>query len=139
MESIVKNVKHLIIKSIGKMIIDYPHFELLVSKVNHLVNRRPVAFKELLRNSGTEDDIPGTITPEMVVYGRELPSMNIIPQFHPDDSCDETLTTDTDHLREAFAKVRKANKKLVAVYHQEFLTQIITQATNKYYLSHTSN
>ena len=79
----------------------------------------------------TSDDIQGKITPGTLVYGRELPSMNIILQFHPGDSLDETYTTDTDHLREAFAKVRKANKKLMEVYHQEFITKLITQATNK--------
>ena len=62
----------LMIKAIGKTILDYPQFELLVSKTMHVINRRPISFKEALRDFTTEEEMPEPITPEMLLYGREL-------------------------------------------------------------------
>ena len=40
-EVLIKQTKSLIIKSIGKVIHSYPQFDLLVARVNHVINRRP--------------------------------------------------------------------------------------------------
>ena len=83
-ENCVKQVKHLMIKAIGKTILDYPQFELLVSKTMHLINRRPISFKEALRDFTTEEEMPEPITPEMLLYSRELISLNVIPGLQAD-------------------------------------------------------
>lgn len=74
-ECCVKQVKALINKSISKNILSLDDFQFLISKAAHIINRRPIAFKEGLRNSGSDFDV-SPITPN---YGRELVSANIIP------------------------------------------------------------
>ena len=80
-ENCVKQVKHLMIKAIGRKILRFPEFELLVAKTMHVVNRRPISFKEVLRDFSTEFEFPEPITPEMLLFGRELTSVNIIPDL----------------------------------------------------------
>ena len=82
-ESCVKMVKRLIYGSIKNNILDFREFEFIICKVVHLVNRRPIAFKSALRDfSGTE--VPEPITPENLIRGYNVVSLNIIPDLHPD-------------------------------------------------------
>ena len=94
-DSCVKLTKRLIYGAIGKNIINHRDFEFVVAKTKHLINRRPVALKDLLRDSS--DIVPEVITPEMLLYGRELVSLNIIPNLQepPDKDpewCNEELS-----------------------------------------------
>ena len=78
-EILVKLVKRLLHGSIRKNILSPCEFELLVSNVMCLTNKRPIAFKESLR----DDDIanaPDTITPEILIKGYSLATINIVPQ-----------------------------------------------------------
>ena len=128
-ESCVKQVKCLINKSVGKQRLIYPDFRLLISKVNHIINRRPIAFKEYLRSSGEQLDYPGAITPEMLIHGRELLSFNIIPKLQPDFF--QNFDPDDRDVSDDFRKLSKACDKLRDIYHEEFLVNLITQATDK--------
>ena len=130
-ESCVKQTKHLIVKSIGRLILEYAEFQLLIAKVEHVINRRPVAFRELLRNTKGEYDIPDAITPEMLLHGRELLSLNIIPQMQPVYDNDDEFVPCPDNFKKFFFKARKANSELINLYHGEFLHQLISQAVDK--------
>ena len=55
-------------------------FEFIVCKTVDLLNKRPVTFKESLRNL-RHDQVPFCITPEMLVYGYETGTLNVIPQI----------------------------------------------------------
>ncbi|RXG69589.1 hypothetical protein Avbf_08087 [Armadillidium vulgare] len=91
--------------------IPYRNFEFIVAQTVHLVNRRPVAFKEALRDSG--QDIPAAITPEILLKGHELISLNIIPNLQPDpeteDDIDISWTTDDtiNHIKDSYEKLKK--------------------------------
>ena len=82
-ESAVKLVKRLIFRSLRNNILGYFDCECMISKVVLFVNKRPVAFKECLRSDDSEVP-PNPITPEMLMHGRELPSINCIPKLQPD-------------------------------------------------------
>ena len=49
-EICVKQVKYLIYKSIRNVVLNVSEFEFLIAKVISLINKRPVAFKEVLRS-----------------------------------------------------------------------------------------
>ena len=124
-ECLVKQVKSLITKSIGKLIMELPDFQLLITKTQHIINRRPVAFKEVLQNSD-EEDVLSPITPEMLIYGRELVSMDLIPHAEQGDEGFNEM-----RLSWQFKKLSKANSKLVELYSTEFLRNLMIQAVDK--------
>ena len=49
-ESCVKLVKTMIVKSMRKIVLDFFDFEMIVNQTVHLVNKRPLTFKEGLRS-----------------------------------------------------------------------------------------
>lgn len=126
-EILVKQTKLLITKSIGKNILSFPDFQTLIYRTVHIVNRRPVAFKETLRDF-VDADLPTPITPEMLLYGRELVSLNIIPQPQFDDFHYEE---NPNFMRQSLEKISRVHKKLFEIYNCEFLTTLISQAVDK--------
>ena len=82
-ESCVKLVKRLIYISVKNIFLKYFDFEFLIFQTIHLVNRRPVAFRESLRDANLKEEIPAPITPEILLKGYELVSLNIIPGLQP--------------------------------------------------------
>ena len=130
-ESMVKQTKRLLIKSIGKQILDFQSMDLLVCKTAHVMNRRPLIFKEYLTDS-EQIDVPTTITPENLIFARELLSLNIIPYLVPFEIYDGfKLNSSEDSLVRDYAKLRKVNDRLVDTYSQEFLSNLVEQATSK--------
>jgi hypothetical protein len=132
-ENMVKQSKRLIAKSIGTIKLNYPDFQLLISKVKHLINRRPIAFKESLRESSIDHEIPTAITPESLLYGRDLPSMNVIPQLQRtnDDSSDDDYNPNKGTLVDHWHRIKVVHERLTDLYHNEFLTQLITQSVDE--------
>ena len=129
-EICVKQIKLLIYKSIKTVILDYSEFEFLIAKTIHLINKRPIAFKEGLRTLSL-DQLPSVITPEILIRGYDTISINVIPQLQPilddyDPSMDENVTVRTEYER-----LSKVRERLVEVYHSEFLTNLIYQAIDK--------
>lgn len=101
-----------------------------MSKTSHIVNKRPIAFSEALRDDTNDEDVPSAITPEMLLHGRELMSLDLIPQLQPISSEDPTFSV-TGCIEDEYRKLRDCNEKLHRVYHSEFLTKLIAQATDK--------
>ena len=131
-ESCVKQVKLLIKKSVGKSILTTSDFQFIVAKVIHLINRRPIAFKDSLR-SLPDGEIPTAVTPEMLTRGRELVSVNVIPRLHPSDQSDPYWSSlePTEHIKNTYDKLEKISSKLSALYHSEFLATLTEQAVNQ--------
>ena len=131
-ESCVKMTRRLLSGSFGKNVLEIREFEFVVAHCNHLVNRRPVAFKESLRDCNV-NSVPQQITPEMLIHGRELISANMIPalepipqdEYNPGNS-DEFVTD----VRDSYCKLRTVREKLVELYNNEFVVHLIHQATN---------
>jgi len=125
-ETLVKQVKYLIFKSIKTAILDYFEFELLIEKAINLINKRPIAFKESLRTLPV-DEVPTPITPELLVRGYECVSVNVIPSLqHRDEDPDFG-----EEFDQKYEKLRKARENLINVYHEEFLANLIYQAVDK--------
>ena len=128
-EICVKLTKRLIYASIKTNVLSFADFEFVICEVVHIVNRRPIAFKDDLRNfSGME--IISPITPEILLHGYQLPSANIIPAIE--------VTTDPDVEYDPVAKVadtalklRKVRGNLKETYNEQFVPQLIDQATNR--------
>lgn len=126
-EICVKQVKYLIFKSIGSIILTDLDFQFLIAKTVHLINKRPVAFKESLRSLPL-DEIPVSISPEMLCKGYETASINILPSMQSsDDEYDPNHVNVVDH----FDKLCKIKDKLIHLYHSQFLTTLIDQAVDK--------
>ena len=130
-ESLVKIVKRLISGSVGKNILDCRDFEFFMEEARHLSNKRPVAFKEALRDVNISD-VPAPITPEALIYGHDLLSSNIIPALQPM----ETKDVDWENfcpskIRKSFDKLRDIRGNLKEKYASEFLANLISQATDR--------
>ena len=71
--------------------------------------------------------MPEPITPEQLLFGRELVSLNVIPSLQPD--YDEVYSP--SELKDEYAKLRNAFKRLNEVYHEQFLQQLMVQSLDK--------
>ena len=130
-EVCVKLSKRLIFGAIKNNLLDYPDFEFLVSYVVHLANRRPIAFKEALRDDKL-DSVPDPITPEHLIRGYELTSLNIIPDLQNTPVIDPDWKDDSSRsIKDAYAKLRKVRTELLKIYQEEFLATLIAQAVDR--------
>ena len=133
-ENIVKQVKKLVYSAIKNAILDYFDFEFLVLETIHLINRRPVAFKNSLRDCATDGSVPVPITPEMLLKGYELVSLNLVPDLQPTRMDEDLWSDDSDIvslIRSSYGKLCKARLYLTEKYGEEFLSQLAYQATDK--------
>lgn len=132
-EICVKMVKRLLFGSIKNLVLSLPDFEYIVCHTVHLANRRPIAFKESLRE-GNLTSVPEPITPEMLIKGYELTSLNLIPELHeiPDADPDWLANSDpSQKIQDEYIKLRKVRNSLIHKYHSEFLGTLISQAVDK--------
>jgi len=133
-ETCVSMVKRLIFKSIGNLILEFLDFEYLICNVIHLVNKRPIAFKDSLRDC-ISDGVPSPITPELLLKGYHSVSLNLIPGLHPsphtDDPDWEPSVSKPSSIISIYKKLKNAREKLVKIYHEEFIAKLIYQAVNE--------
>ena len=131
-EICVKMVKRLIHATIKNNIVSYEVFEYLISEAVHLVNKRPISFKEAIRDDSITD-VPTVITPEMIIHGFDLPSLNVIPNFQVNPSDDVEWLSECNkigHSNDMFEKIRKVRANMIQNYNGEFLKTLSDQATN---------
>ena len=132
-EICVKMCKRLLNSSIKNNVLTLREFEFFVEECIHLINRRPVAIKESLRDCDGET-IPQTITPEQLIHGHKLNSVNIIPSLHPTFQSDFQNDPEFDPLnfiRKLEIKLSKVRKNLNEVYHDEFIYHLLDQSIDK--------
>ncbi|XP_068250638.1 uncharacterized protein [Palaemon carinicauda] len=127
-ESCVKLTKRLLFGAMRNNILPLRDFDFIVHKTKHLVNRRPISFKESLRDSSGES-IPEIITPEMLIHGRELVSINIIPQLQGPTDVDPEFNA--DQIPSSLLKLQNVRHNLIKIYNEEFVGNLIYQAVNK--------
>ena len=132
-EICVKMSKLLIHKSIKNFVLNFRDFEFTICQTVHFINRRPVAFREALRDNSVWDSVPTAITPERLIHGYDLISVNIIPdhQINPDLDEEFVPLTATQQVRHIDKKLCKVRTNLRRVYHSEFLSTLAVQATDK--------
>ncbi|XP_068224897.1 uncharacterized protein [Palaemon carinicauda] len=127
-ESCVKLTKRLLFGAMRNNILPLRDFDFIVHKTIHLVNRRPISFKESLRDSSGES-IPEIITPEMLIHGRESVSINIIPQLQGPTDADPEFNA--DQIPSSLLKLQNVRHNLIKIYNEEFVGNLIYQAVNK--------
>lgn len=127
-EICVKLTKRLIYGAIKKNVLPRDDFAFIVAQTVSLLNKRPIAFKETLRDEDL--NIPDPITPELLVHGRMLLTPNLIPALEADSSEIWKPTNDPNKLALAMSGIRKARLGLIETYHKEFLHNLLSQATN---------
>ena len=129
-ETCVKMVKRLIFGAIRNNVLSHQDFEFLVYQTVSLVNKRPISFKESLRDEELEVPIP--ITPESIIRGYELISVNIIPDLHPVPSdADWHPKFGPSEVRNSFEKLRDVRQRLIEIYHSEFIGTLISQSVDR--------
>ena len=121
-ESCIKLTRRLLYGSIKNNILNLRDFEIhSVYNTIHLVNRRPIAFKEGLRDT-TGDEVPQIVTPEMLIHGRSLASINVIPHLQ---SIPEPNPEWCDNIPSKFEKLQKVRHNLIRLYNEEFIGKLI--------------
>ena len=129
-EVCIKITKRLIYGAIIICVLSISDSEFLVAEVVCLLNKRPITFKESLRSS---DILPDPITPELLIRGHDLLSVNVVPHLQPDPN-DRDWSKNLDHVshvRDTYSKLKAIRKNLVEKYNEEFIATLIKQATDK--------
>ena len=128
-ETMVKQTKRLMFSSIKKNVLNLQDFEFLVIKTTHLINRRPIAYKEALRDLPITE-VPIPITPEFLMKGYHLESINVVPQFKSDDEW--TPVSDLiPNIRSTHDKLIKVRNNLIKEYNETFLSNLIYQSIDR--------
>ena len=93
-------------KSIGTNILEIRDFEFLLRQVRSLINKRPIAFKESLRDEDIHSLNP--ITPEMLLRGYEAVTINLVPELQPLPDLDDysEQKSHSDMVKDKYAKLR---------------------------------
>ena len=131
-ETCVKMVRQLLRSSIKNYVLDMRDFEFAVAQATHMVNRRPIAFQESLRDE-SENTIPDPITPEKLIHGFDLLSVNLIPELQSENENDPDWPEDVDvvdNAQKAYGKLKKVRANMSETYHSEFLSTLMKQAVN---------
>jgi hypothetical protein len=123
-------VKYLIYKSIRNVVLNISEFEFLIAKVISLINKRPVAFKEVLRSLPRED-VPSPITPEISLRGYETLALNVVPDLQPVQNDDYVPGSHQSNIKPNYERLRKVRERFIDLYHSEFLTTLVSQAVDK--------
>ena len=127
-ESLVKAVRLHIGKVFGKKVLTQEGFRYLVSEAQHFVNKRPICFKESLRDIRNKGIIE-PITPEILLKGYSVDCLSIAPNFSTEPQ--NWLPEGQNAIRQANKDLNESREFLRTVYHEEFLQNIVHQAVDK--------
>lgn len=130
----VKAAKRLIYGSVRNCILHLQDFQFLIDRTNSLINKRPIAFKTAIRSNDCNEYLPSPITPETLIYGREVPSLTILPSLTEEFDVSDlpyNLENLNSHIINSSAKLSKCNRLLVQLYNEEFLHTLSSQASDK--------
>ena len=128
-ESCVQLTKKMIYSSLGKKKFLLKEFKHLVAHIVHISNRRPIALKNIIRQN-INDTIPDPITPERLIHGRELLSLDLTPAVihtNPDWEPDDLMQS----IRTYYSKLVNVKNKINKFYNEEFLTKLMSQSIDK--------
>ena len=130
-ESAVKLAKRMINGTIGRQVLDVFDFQFTLNQATCMVNKRPIAFRESLRDSDESAVLPPVITPESLRNGHCLATLNLLPNCSVDVDPDWKPCMESEsHIRNSFEQLNKNRQKLVNIYQQEFIADLTRQATN---------
>ena len=123
-ETCNRMIRKLIYGSVRNLVLSLGDMHFLIVKVCSILNKRPLVLKETLRN--TEIQVPQIITPEMLMFGRPLDYLNIIPELYPSDIINLDLG-DLNYDKE-FEQLKKVSQKLCNLYEDQYMQNLIVQS-----------
>ena len=132
-ESLVKQVKHVLYVSISRGKVTSKEFSYLVAEAKALVNKRVIGFKKCLTNDQEGMQVPFAITPESLLKGYEVPSFNILSLGEENDTSDRTwepTPSGIDDLYNHFKSLNTLRSSIQELYEIEFLGNLEWQAVN---------
>ena len=131
-ESLIAQIKHILHAGIGKKLLTLRSFEFLVAETAHLMNKRPIALKEMLSANEVTNEVPFALTPEIILKGYSVPSMNILPLESKDDLVDQTWSPDgASKLYESFRQLSTVRNNISDLYSECFAMDLEKKATNQ--------
>lgn len=126
-ESCVKITKKAFYGSIKNNVLDIKDFHFFVQHRIHVINKRPISFREVLRENSPSRDLPEIITPELLVKGREVHSINIVPELHTGPLVSGASVPDGD----SHSPMAVVRQRLAKIYDEQLRQTLLTQATDK--------
>ena len=130
-ESCVKISKRLIYGAIRTQVLDIFDFKFLLAQTVCIANKRPIALKEALRDGLSTDVLPAPITPEVLLKGHDLVTLNIVPSQPTEIDPEWTPVSDRDaHIRHSYNALNTNRQRLGEIYREEFMADLTRQATN---------
>ena len=127
-ETCNRMVRKLFYGGVRNLVLTLNDLHFLTVKVCSILNKRPLTLKETLINNN-ELDVPQVITPEMLIYGRPLDYLNLIPETYPSDVIN--LDIEDHDFDKDLLKLKKAFKNLNEVYEDQFMQQLVVQSMQK--------
>lgn len=122
-EITVKLTKKLIHGAITKSVLSVYDFDFIIYQTRSLLNKRPITHHEALRDSSAEAPTP--ISPECLLYGRDLPIPNIIPG-HESDVFSLSVSPSLE-----MKKLGATRNRLYKIYEAERQNTLVRQATDR--------
>ena len=129
-ESMVKQVKRILVSSVGRNVLTYTDFEFVVAEAKMLINKRPVAFKNNLSSQSIAVDPLDVLTPELIVKGYVVPSVNVVPPLGDAPDQYEPGCTNNE-LYKRYDQLRSVKNKLEHLYQNEFRAHLMHQALDR--------
>ena len=128
-ERLIKITKDLLYSSMRSRVLNLHDFESLLAQVKHLLNKRPIAFKDTVRVSPADEEIE-PVSPELLIYGRELPTLNL--QFHHrDPDWQSPNPKDSEQINKQLKKYIETKNMLNQLYNEEFIQKLLDQSVDK--------
>ena len=127
-ESCVKMIKFHHGKVFKKHVLTLENFRYLVSEAQHYTNKRPLCFKESLRDIRKSHNVD-PITPEILLKGYSTNSLSIALLFFMEP--EQWLPRGASEIQEAYFELNKSRELLRDIYHEEFLQSLIHQAVDR--------
>ena len=96
----------------------------------HIINKRPVAFRDCLRSDSiVTPEVPLPITPEVLSKGYELPTLCVIPSNPLDEEWKDGKKQDLTKVN--FSQLAQCRERLIKIYQDEFLSNLMQQAIDR--------
>ena len=122
----------MINSSIARRCLPYDQFHLFVKECKMLINKRPVACKRLLTDQTSHENFEA-ITPEVLIYGHEIPALSVIA--HLDSELADSFILEHDHSRDTLLEhlknLREAKKEVEQRYYAEFVSSLRDNSTDR--------